>query len=123
MNDFETPLFKKTYDLYKTFCGFRNTVSKKDLYTVWQRSENCLLELFELIMSAMQAHRPEKLAALESASVRLNMMRVFVRLMKDLKTIDAKKYLLLQANLDEIGRMIGGWIRSAKETPQQTRLK
>ena len=35
--------------------------------------------------------------------------------MKDIKSIDNKKYLALQTTIDEIGRMLGGWIKSVKE--------
>jgi putative aminopeptidase FrvX len=35
--------------------------------------------------------------------------------MKDVKAIDSKKYVLIEAHLDEIGRMLGGWIKSTKE--------
>ena len=31
------------------------------------------------------------------------------------KAIDAKKYIIIEANLDEIGRMLGGWIKSTKD--------
>jgi len=52
---------------------------------------------------------------LEQTSVRLNVLRVLVRLMKDVKAIDNAKYLTIEQGLDEIGRMLGGWIRSTKE--------
>ena len=48
----------------------------------------------------------------EKASVKLNLLRVFIRLMKETKAIDSKKYLELETSVDEIGRMLGGWIRS-----------
>jgi hypothetical protein len=35
--------------------------------------------------------------------------------MKDIKAIDTKKYIIIEANLDEIGRMLGGWIKSTRE--------
>lgn len=35
--------------------------------------------------------------------------------MKDIKTLDIKKYVTIEASIDEIGRMLGGWIRSAKQ--------
>jgi len=52
---------------------------------------------------------------LEKTSIELNFLRVCIRLMKDIKAIDAKKYIVIEANLDEIGRMLGGWIKSTKE--------
>ena len=56
-----------------------------------------------------------ELPALEKASLKLNFLRVFLRLMKEVKTIDNKKYILLEEMVDEIGRMLGGWIKSTKE--------
>jgi hypothetical protein len=51
---------------------------------------------------------------LESASLKLNFLRVFARLMKGVKAIDNKRYVAIEASLDEIGRMLGGWLRSSK---------
>ena len=54
----------------------------------------------------------EKAPTLERASLKLNVLRVFIRLLKDIKAIDIKKYVILESIIDEIGRMLGGWIRS-----------
>ena len=115
MNDFDIPIFKKTYDLYKTFYGYRASVPKQDRYTIWQKCEELLLQVLEGILFASQTSKAEKLPYLERTSVKLNFLRVFIRLMKDVKAIDNKKYIATEANLDEIGRMLGGWIRSTKE--------
>ena len=47
--------------------------------------------------------------------MKLNVLRIFLRLAKDTKVLDMKKCLSLQEIVDEIGRMLGGWIKSAKE--------
>lgn len=114
MNDFDIPIFKKSYDLYKLFIQYRKLVPKQDRFTVFERCECAILDVLEAIMQASGEQRKEKLPALERASLRLNMLRVFIRLMKDVKTIDNKKYIALEAPIDEIGRMLGGWIRSVK---------
>lgn len=115
INNLDIPIFKKCYDLYKTFYGYRGDVSKQDRYTIWQRCENCILDVLEAILLASQSGKVEKLPVLESASVQLNVLRVLIRLTKDMRTIDNKKYLVLETHIDEIGRMLGGWIRSTKE--------
>ncbi|OHA08287.1 MAG: hypothetical protein A3A44_02375 [Candidatus Sungbacteria bacterium RIFCSPLOWO2_01_FULL_60_25] len=115
MNDLDIPIFKKAYDLYRTFYGYRASVPKQDRYTIWQKCESILLEVLEGILYASQTPKAEKLPFLEQTSMKLNFLRVFVRLMKDIKAIDAKKYVQTEADLDEIGRMLGGWIRSTKE--------
>jgi len=115
MEEFDIPIFKKTYELYKTFYGYRNTVSKQDRYTLWQRCENLILDILENILWASQLPKKDKLPILEKASLKLNFLRVFLRLCKEIKTIDNKKYVLLQEIIDEIGRMLGGWIRSTRQ--------
>ena len=115
LNEFDAPILKNIYDLYKTFYGFRRAVSKQDRYTIWQRSENLILEIIESILLASQQSKINKVPTLERASAKLNFLRVFGRLMKEIKIIDQKKYIILQENIDEIGRMLGGWLKSSKE--------
>ena len=114
MNDTDIPIVKKTYDLYRYFSQHRITIPKQDRYTLWQRSENYLLDVLEGILLASQSQKASKIPLLEQASMKLNMLRIFIRLMKDTKSLDAKKYVTLEAAVDEIGRMLGGWIRSSR---------
>lgn len=115
MNELDIPIFKKSYDLYKDFYTLRLSVPKQDRYTLWQKSESLLIEVLEGVLFASQQSKLDKLPTLEKTSVKLNFLRVCIRLMKDIKAIDAKKYVIIEANLDEIGRMLGGWIKSTKE--------
>jgi len=115
MDEFDIPIFKKAYELYKKFYGFRNGVSKQDRYTIWQRCETMMLDIMEGLLEAGQLSKCDKLPILEKVSLKLNFLRVFIRLMKDVKAIDNKKYVSLQEDIDEVGRMIGGWIKSTKE--------
>lgn len=115
MDDFDIPIFKKTYDLYKDFYAYRNDVKKQDRYTLWQKCEGILLDVLESLLWASQVSKIEKLPILEKTSLKLNFLRVFLRLCKEVKAIDAKKYIEWQEAIDEIGRMLGGWIRSTRE--------
>lgn len=115
MEEFDVPIFKKTYDLYKIFYGYREMVSKRNRYTIWQRCENLILDILENILKASHLLKADKFPVLEEASLKLNLLRVFLRLCKEVKAIDNKKYVLLQEMIDEIGRMLGGWIKSTKE--------
>ncbi len=115
MNEFDTPIFKKTYDMDKTFYAYRADVPKQDRYTIWQKCETLMIEVLDAILLAGQTAKAEKLPILEGASLKLNSLRVFIRLMCDVKAIDNKKYLALESGVDEIGRMLGGWIKASKE--------
>lgn len=111
--EFDIPIFRKSYDLYKLFYGFRGKIPKQDKYTLWQKSENLIIEIIEAIISASFKQKFDKVAILEMASLKLNILRVLIRLMKDIQSIDNKKYSLLEEIIDEIGRMLGGWLRSS----------
>jgi len=114
MNDFDIPIFKKTYDLYKLFHEYRKVVPKRDKFTIFERCESIILDIVGGILRASSEKKIAKVATLEQCSINLNMLRVFIRLMKDVKAIDCKKYISLESLIDEIGRMLGGWIKSSK---------
>jgi len=80
------------------------------------------LDVLESIMKASGEQKKEKLPTLEKASLKLNMMRVFIRLMKDAKTIDAKKYMILESVIDEIGRMLGDGFARLKPSRVRERV-
>ncbi|MDD5749662.1 MAG: diversity-generating retroelement protein Avd [Patescibacteria group bacterium] len=114
MDNFDIPIFKKSYDLYKTLHEYRNSIPKKDRFTIFERCENILLDIIANILLASSQKPKDKLPTLNNISLKLNLLRVFIRLLKDIKAIDNKKYVSLESMVDEIGKMLGGWIRSTK---------
>lgn len=89
MNDNDVPILRKIHELYKTFHEYRNLVPKQDRFTVYERTENIIVDILELVLEASYVS-------------------------KERKSLDLKKYALLQGIIDEIGRMLGGWIKSQK---------
>lgn len=114
MNEFDIPIFKKSYDLYKIFHEYHQLIPKKDRFTTYERAENVLLDVMTGIFRASAQSKKDKVVILNEVSAQLNLLRVFIRLMKDVKALDNKKYTVIQSEVDEIGRMLGGWIRSLK---------
>jgi hypothetical protein len=114
MDNDDIPLLKKLYDLYKTFHLYRLKVPKHDRHTIYEKAERVLLTTIEYIYQAGYSKQASKSAFLEKASANLNLLRLFIRLMKDTQTLDLKKYTILQEHIDETGRMLGGWLRSVK---------
>lgn len=115
MNDIDIPILKKSYDLYKTFHSYRKLVPKSDRFTIYERSENLIIDVVTLFLEAGYT-KANKSVTLDQASVKLNTLRFLIRLMKETHIIDLKKYTSLQQTIDEIGRMLGGWIKSASST-------
>ncbi len=109
----DIPIFQKTYELYKLFYQFVVTFPKRDRYSLGQRLENSIIEFLEAIIKASQLTKIEKLPVLQNASIKLDVIKVLIRLCNDLRILDTKKYLTLQALIQEIGKMLGGWIKAS----------
>ena len=60
----------------------------------------------------------QKLPLLQKSSGKLDLLKFFIQLTWELKILDNKKYILLSEPLNDIGKMLGGWIKNTeKETP------
>jgi hypothetical protein len=71
-----------------------------------------MLQLQRLIITAFK--RYHKKTTLTDLDVELSILKRRVRLAKDLRYIDIRKYQIWAEKLVEIGRMIGGWIKATK---------
>lgn len=88
---------------------------KKDRYTLGQKIDTLTLEIFQLVIMAGNSQKDKKLPLLENSIVSLDLLKILIRLAKDVQALDTKKYIQLEQSLLEIGRMLGGWKRSLRE--------
>jgi hypothetical protein len=79
--------------------------------------EHTVLDILELLFFVPIA--PTKLDTLQTMSVKVDLLKVLLRLAKDTQAITSGRYLVLQEMLQEIGKMLGGWIRTTKQIEKQ----
>ncbi len=108
----EAPILKRTIDLYREFYQYLKTFPKKDQYMLGKRCEEYILAFLELILFAVGLDKVRKLKVLEDANAKFDALKILFRLSRELKMLDDKKYLSLEAIAQDIGRQLGGWIRS-----------
>ena len=106
------PILRRTIDLYKLYYTYAELFPKKDKYTIGATCERNIIEILEILLQAGYLTREEKLPFIKTASNKFDILKVFIRLLRELNVIDQKKYLSLQTVIQEIGRMFGGWIKS-----------
>lgn len=113
----ESLIFQATYALYLS-CYFRfSSFPKKDRFTIGQKTEAILLDLLVLVVKAYHTKNPEiKKNALYCADTKLETLKIIIRLAKDVKALDENSYLDYESRLQEIGRMLGGWIARLNKT-------
>jgi len=64
------------------------------------------------MLAASYAPKLKKNETLCKASDKTDLLKYLIRLAYEIKCINIKKYILLEEKIVEIGKMIGGWIKS-----------
>ena len=88
---------------------------KNQRYLLGERLENLLLDVLNLLIAAR--YSKEKAGLLESCNLKLEQFRYLLRLSKDLRLLDLRRYEYSAGKTDEIGRQIGGWLKHATVRP------
>jgi hypothetical protein len=78
-----------------------------------ERIERNLYNLLETLIRAKYTKNRQRL--LEDANLGLEILRFQMRLAKDLQCLKLNSYGFAAKSIDEIGRLIGGWLRSRPE--------
>jgi len=102
-------IFQKTYDLILWLFPIINRFPKKQRFVLGQQIENELIEIIKDIILANNERN--KTEILKRISVRLDTLRVLVRLAKDLRFLSIKQYGDTATKINEIGKLLNGWIR------------
>lgn len=85
---------------------------KSERHVLSQEIRQTLWNLLRLVIICNK--RYHKKTTLQDLDAELDLLRSQVRLAKDLQYLPFRKYEIWSRLIDEIGRMIGGWIKSAK---------
>jgi hypothetical protein len=107
----DVPISLKVYALYKLLHSFHSTIPKVERYTLWQKCENTTLALLEILIETGPCNENKRKELLYALSGKLDLLKVLIRLSKETHTIDQQQYLAIQELLQEIGKMLGGWIK------------
>ena len=114
MKKLDIPIISKTYELYILIHLQQTNIPKLERFTIWQKLQNTCLNTLENLILTGYIEQKNRLEQLIKVGVQIDLLRFFVRLSFDTKIINQKTYLKLQSQIDEIGRMLGGWIKSMK---------
>ena len=108
----DIPLFHKLYDLYKLLHSYQDKIPKAQRYTLWQRCENVSLLLIERLIATGHLQGSARVQILHEISNHIDLLKVLLRLAQETRMITSEQYLTVQAHLQEVGKMVGGWLKS-----------
>lgn len=110
------PIINKSYEAYKAIIDFNNKLEKRRRYSIGLSLENSILDCIEILVMAKNAPKTLKAGYLIKASGKLEVSTLKLRLMLELRLINETKIFQMQTKLDEIGRMLGGWLKSVQSS-------
>jgi len=103
----QLPVYKTSYDLLIDIYSFGKNLQREYKYTLGERLKN---ETFELVVEIFRANRTEdKIKHLAKAREHIELIRMVVRLLNDIKQINLERFVSLNSKIESISRQLTGW--------------
>lgn len=116
----QLPIFEKTYQITRWLYPTINKFPKSQRFVLGQQIENTALSVLMGIIAANSER--DKVPYLKRVSTSLDTLRILIRLAKDLGFISVRQYAFAAERVNEIGKMLGGWMKhSASSAPSPIR--
>ena len=109
----ELPIFVKWLDFLKWLLVTTDRFPKKARFTFSDRLNQLGLGIVENLVEARYTR--DKAPVLKQINLSLEKLRVLLRISYELKFLSGSAYEHAMNCLQEIGKMLGGWLKQAKQ--------
>ena len=107
--DEDLPVFWRWSEFVRWLLPTTGKFPKRVRFTLSTRIDNLALDIVEDLVEARYArHKTEKL---QRINLKLERLRVLLRIGHDMQYLPHKSFEFAVRSVDEVGRMIGGWIK------------
>jgi len=108
----ESPIFVKTYDLIQWLLPKTLKFSREYRFALAVPIQEHAFALQRCLVEAARAdERRDAVGCLRQADVELTLLRYKIRLSRDLRLLDFSGYEHAGRLIDEVGRLLGGWMK------------
>lgn len=83
---------------------------KQHKFSLGEKIDKIFVEVIDGIVTANFLDPREKQPFVRFAIRKLDMLKVFLMMLWETKSLDNKKYIALSERLNDIGRNLGGWL-------------
>jgi hypothetical protein len=111
----ELIVIQKAYDLIAWAVPAIGKFPRSHRFVLGERMEEALYDLLDLLIEA-KYYPGRRAALLRQANVLLERFRFQMRLAEDLQCLGLKQYEHLSVLLLEVGRLVGGWEKTTRQT-------
>ncbi|GHT51371.1 hypothetical protein FACS189474_5700 [Bacteroidia bacterium] len=109
------PVYKQTYDLLLQLFRVCQNMERDYKFTL---GENLKKEIITLIINVYRANcreNKEKLPLLQSGRENVEVVRLLLRLLQDLKQIGLKEFVLANEKLESVSKQMAAWANSVSK--------
>ncbi|PIR53694.1 hypothetical protein COU75_04805 [Candidatus Peregrinibacteria bacterium CG10_big_fil_rev_8_21_14_0_10_42_8] len=106
------PIINQTYDLYKQIVDIVDHLEKRHRLSLGKSIEDTVLNLLSELIMAKNAPKPLKAGYLIKSCAHQETCMLKLRLCLELKLVNETKIFQAQSTAEEVGRQIGGWLKS-----------
>ena len=107
---------QKIYDMILYAYPALEQMPKSQKFSLAQDMKHCMDQIMRLTIAANKKYT--KRTTLQELDVEIAALKVYLRIAYDLKYLPPKKYEVWSGMMVEIGKMVGGWIRSQRENAE-----
>jgi hypothetical protein len=106
------PVYKVSYQLLLDLFIFTKDFNKEFKYTL---GESIKKEVMNMIINIYRANSVlEKVPHIKQARENIEIIRVFLRLLKDLKQVNTKKFAKLNDSCEDVSKQLSAWQKYAQ---------
>ena len=109
----ELPVYKASYDLLLVIFQFTTNFTREYKFTLGERLKNEAIELIVLVFRANS--KTSKYDILQQAREQIEVLRLLIRLLKDLKQISLKSFIRINQQVENVSKQLTGWQKSEKK--------
>lgn len=109
----ELPIFTQWMQFLEWLLPTTEKFPKRVRFTFADRINNLALDIVEDLVEARYSRHKQSL--LKRINLRLEKLRILLRLCHRLKYLSHEGYEHAMRGLNEVGRMLGGWIKQQEE--------
>jgi len=104
------PVYKVSYDLLLEIFKFTKNLSREYRYTL---GEDIKKETIELIINVYRANKSySKKEFIQGARENTEIIRLLIRISKDLKLVSLKRFVGLNEKIESISKQLAAWDRA-----------
>jgi len=104
-------IYQRVYDLMLYLFPIIDRFPKYEKFVLCTQVKNCIIDIARHIIKANKSRN--KRALLYNIDVFIEELRLLIRLSHDRKYLAHKSYEETSKRVNEIGRLLGGWIKSS----------